>query len=237
VRESSNRGISRAKSSKAAPPTPSSPPTRDTRDFAQERARTTYLSLLDAAGEVFATRGFDETQTPDIAERAGVSVGTFYRYFGDKRQIFIELVNRHLEQAYERVIGNLTPDVFGEKRTSRDRRAAVDRVIEILFQNTAENPRLHREFLAVAMRDAAVAKIRDDFEERGRAAVAALLSQVVARSRFADIDAAAQVMLIAAQDVALATAGLRGPPPTRAEAAALRAALADMLYRYVYGDP
>lgn len=212
------------------------PATRDTRFFPQKRARDTHEKLLHSAAELFARRGFDDTQTPEIAERAGVSVGTFYRYFSDKRQAFIELVQRELDASYRRVMRDLTPETFSGARTAKDRRQAVDHVIELLFQNTAKNPRLHRVFMAVAMRDDAVAKIRDEFEERGRDALAALIRLLVPAERIPDAEAAAQVILVAAQDVALAVAGLRGPPPSPAQAEALRSALADMLYRYVFGE-
>jgi hypothetical protein len=89
--------------------------------------------------------------------------------------------------------------------------------------------------MAMALRDDAVARIRDDFEERGRTALAAVLRQVVPESRIPDAEAAAHVIQVAAQDVAFVTAGLRGRPPTAEESAALRGALADMLYRYVFG--
>jgi AcrR family transcriptional regulator len=66
------------------------------RSFTQERARATYRALLAAARAVFAARGYDRTQAPEIAEHAGVSVGTFYRYFEDKREAFVEVTRVHL---------------------------------------------------------------------------------------------------------------------------------------------
>jgi len=215
---------------------PSGLPTRDTREFAQKRARDTHQRLLEAASQVFTERGYDDCQTPDIAARAGVSVGTFYRYFADKRQAFIELVERHLERSYESVMHKLTADAFASTRTRTQRRAAVDQVVDILFESTSENPKLTREFMAVAMRDSEIAKLRDDFEERGRVALAFLIRQSVPAERITDTDAAAHVISVAAQEVALVTAGLRGPPPTPRQARALRAALTDMLYRYAFGD-
>jgi len=231
----SSPSAARPPRSKAAASRPQVPASRGTRSFPQKRARDTHRRLLGAAAEVFAERGFDEAQTPDIAERAGVAVGTFYRYFADKRQAFIELVTEELEGAYQKVMQNLTVEAFGATRTANDRRATIDHVIEVLFRNTSENPRLHRVFMAMALRDDAVARIRDEFEERGRVALAAVLRQVVPESRIPDADAAAHVIQVAAQDVAFVTAGLRGRPPDAEESAALRGALADMLYRYVFG--
>src|SRR5262245_23582377 len=81
---------------------PGYPATRDTRTFAQQRAHDTHRALLDAAAELFAARGFDGTQSPDIARAAGVSVGTFYRYFADKRQAFLELMAQQTSDMFER---------------------------------------------------------------------------------------------------------------------------------------
>ena len=40
--------------------------------------------LLDAALELFETRGFDGVAVPEIAAKAGVATGTVYRYFPSK---------------------------------------------------------------------------------------------------------------------------------------------------------
>jgi AcrR family transcriptional regulator len=212
------------------------PPTRDTRDFAQKRARATYDALIVAAEEVFAERGFDDTQTPDIARAAGVSVGTFYRYFADKRQAFIEMIRAHLERMYELVMAELTVEQFGPTRTAAERRKAIDRVIETLFRNVAAHPKLQHVFLAMALRDAEVAEIRAEFDERGRIAIAALLGLVAQPGRISDPEAAAEVIQYAAQEAAIATIGARGTPRSRERSAALRSALADMFHRYVFGE-
>jgi AcrR family transcriptional regulator len=52
----------------------------------QTRAR-----LLDAAKEIFEEHGFLDARISDIAERAGMSHGSFYHYFDSKEQIFREV--------------------------------------------------------------------------------------------------------------------------------------------------
>jgi AcrR family transcriptional regulator len=44
-------------------------------------------ALLEAALELFAENGFHGAPTSLIAERAGVGVGTIYRYFKDKDEL------------------------------------------------------------------------------------------------------------------------------------------------------
>jgi AcrR family transcriptional regulator len=46
--------------------------------------------LARAALELYAERGFDQTTVADIAERAGVTERTFFRYFTDKREALFD---------------------------------------------------------------------------------------------------------------------------------------------------
>jgi AcrR family transcriptional regulator len=43
--------------------------------------------LMEAALELYRERGFDQTTVADIAERAGLTERTFFRYFTDKREV------------------------------------------------------------------------------------------------------------------------------------------------------
>src|SRR6266702_6480070 len=52
----------------------------------QTRAR-----LVGAAKEIFEENGFLEARISDIAERAGLSHGSFYHYFDSKEEIFREV--------------------------------------------------------------------------------------------------------------------------------------------------
>lgn len=73
----------------------------DGRELSQRGARTRQR-LLDAAESVFAELGYHEASIVKITEAAGVAQGTFYLYFGGKKQVFDELVrdlNRRIRHA------------------------------------------------------------------------------------------------------------------------------------------
>jgi len=53
--------------------------------------------LAQAAMELYAERGFSQTTVAQIAERAGVTERTFFRYFADKREMLFD-GSAHLQQ-------------------------------------------------------------------------------------------------------------------------------------------
>jgi len=62
------------------------------RDGSGRRAgEATRARLLAAARQAFGELGFAATRVDDIVERAGMSHGTFYRYFEDKKDILVAL--------------------------------------------------------------------------------------------------------------------------------------------------
>ncbi len=59
------------------------------------QGRERRLQLIEAAGELFAERGYDDTRIVDIVERAGVAKGLFYWYFENKEALFRDLVEQN----------------------------------------------------------------------------------------------------------------------------------------------
>lgn len=64
----------------------------------QRRARQTVDAVLEAVVRVLKREGFDAITTNRVAEVAGVSIGSVYQYFPDKRAIFCALHQRHIQE-------------------------------------------------------------------------------------------------------------------------------------------
>ena len=64
----------------------------------QVRSQQRVNLILDTAADLFAEVGYEPTTTNSIAERAGISIGSLYRYFSDKDAILRALAKRHQEQ-------------------------------------------------------------------------------------------------------------------------------------------
>jgi AcrR family transcriptional regulator len=69
----------------------------------------TQQRILDAATEVFATRGFSAATMADVVAGSGASIGSIYHHFGGKNELFLAIfeqmanaVDRRIEAAMER---------------------------------------------------------------------------------------------------------------------------------------
>lgn len=63
-----------------------------TRTPTQKRSMEKKQRIKDAAFELMAEKGYHNTSSNEIARKADVSIGTFYSYFKDKKELYIELV-------------------------------------------------------------------------------------------------------------------------------------------------
>ena len=68
------------------------------REPRQARARQTVEAVLDAVSSVLRREGVEGLTTNKIAVRAGVSIGSVYQYFADKRAILIAVRDRHVDR-------------------------------------------------------------------------------------------------------------------------------------------
>lgn len=199
------------------------------REFAQERARKTYEALMEAAHSVFMENGFDATQTPDIAAEAGVSVGTFYRYFTDKKDVFLEVLRHDLAWAYKNVMQELSPEKLG----GPDRRKTLEHTLEILVDNVRRSPNMNRVFLEMSLRDETVAALRKAFDAAGHKRVTEIIAAICPRDQVADPEATAYIIHTAVVACAEKIAGAGSEPPVSAERSL--EALTEMVYRSLFG--
>lgn len=67
--------------------------------------------LESAAVELFEVKGFAATTVPEIAERAGLTTRTFFRYFADKREVlFVDgAMSAFTQKTIEDAPSGLTP--------------------------------------------------------------------------------------------------------------------------------
>jgi len=87
----------------------------------QERSRRTVERILAAAARVFHEQGYTGATTNDIADEAGLSIGSLYQYFPNKDALLVELATRHIAsttRGLADLLAGLPPDA-GIERTIR----------------------------------------------------------------------------------------------------------------------
>jgi len=200
-------------------------------DFHQDRARRSYLALIEAATELFGTHGYDAVGTPEIAQHAGVSVGTFYRYFDDKHEIYLEIARRTMVAAYRETIAGLGPERF----IGRARHETISEAVAILFDHVMARPQLTRSFREMSLRDAKVAELSRAFDQFAVAQLTSLITTIVPHAIVPDPEATAWVLHASAMQTAYDLAGHTGPSPIGAERA--RKALTAFIERALFPGP
>lgn len=107
----------------------------------QERSRATVEAIIEAAAQVLAEARYDGATTTVVAERAGVSVGTLYQYFPNKRAYVAALAERYLDDMIARVAAVL------EEIEDADPRAGLRTLVEASVDAFLVEPRFQKELI------------------------------------------------------------------------------------------
>jgi AcrR family transcriptional regulator len=111
----------------------------------QARSSARLAGLLDAAAAVIDEIGFERLTTAMVAERAGASIGTVYRYFPDRIAVVEALAIRSTQRLAERFVSALA------ESGAATWQAACDALIDV----TADMYRTEPGFRAIRFGDAA----------------------------------------------------------------------------------
>lgn len=77
---------------------------QDIREPKQERSIEKKNRIVQAGFELFSQVGYYNTNTAEIAKRAGVSTGIVYGYFKDKRDILLDVLEIYVKEAFAPVL-------------------------------------------------------------------------------------------------------------------------------------
>ncbi|MFI0966864.1 TetR family transcriptional regulator [Streptomyces sp. NPDC021080] len=86
----------------------------------QRRSAERLTRILDACADLLDEVGYDGLSTRAVAQRAGVPIGSVYRFFGNKRAMADALAQRNLELYAERVTQSLREADGGGWRAAMD---------------------------------------------------------------------------------------------------------------------
>jgi AcrR family transcriptional regulator len=156
----------------------------------QLRGIETQTQILTAGFDLFGRKGLHGTNSREIAAAAGVSVGSFYTYYKDKRQLFIELIHAHCGDILE-VLNRFRV----EEHLDDDPRGVVHRLIATIWDlHDAVYP-LNQKAITLRETDPEIAHIIDEQERAIAKRLLALLTAVVPRLRVRDMETAAWLVV------------------------------------------
>jgi AcrR family transcriptional regulator len=117
--------------------------------------------LLDAAGKVFAERGYEGASVDAIVAAAGVTEDALYRSFASKADLFFTLLDERVDRRVRLLVGAVAA-IAGEETVT----PLVSREISSLADEQLQLHLLTQEYWALAARNP---ELRPRFAERQRA--------------------------------------------------------------------
>ncbi|WP_322014192.1 TetR/AcrR family transcriptional regulator [Paraburkholderia sp. J12] len=172
-------------------------------------------AIVDAAIRVLAARGWSDFTTNEVAEVAGVSVGSLYQYFPDKLALAEVIRQRHLSA----VLDAISPPAGAPQAVSLEQRVA--QLVTSVIVLHSENHALHR-ILVDGVPLLARANY-GDFEEAYRRAYRTVIEFASGREGDAGDEVAAWVLAAAVEGAvhAAVRSGQLDSPLLKVELAAL----------------
>ena len=158
----------------------------------QRRGEETRLRILQAAEACFAQNGHDATSVAEICKHTGLSKGAFYHHFSSKQALFIELLNRWLE--------NLDMQFESARTEAKDVPEGLFRMAEMtgsIFQEASGQFPILFEFWVQAVRDPQIWKAAIAPYHRYRAFFSQMIKAGISEGslRPVDPDLTAQVLV------------------------------------------
>ncbi|MGN0789831.1 MAG: TetR/AcrR family transcriptional regulator [Christensenellales bacterium] len=118
----------------------------------QKRSIETKKKIVDAAYALFSEVGYFNTNTAEIAKRAGVSTGIVYGYFKDKRDIMIEVLDIYINSVYRPILV-LFDDIDGANLGD-----VITRVLDAAIKAHQDNANIHEALHSLTHSDSEVAR-------------------------------------------------------------------------------
>ena len=150
-------------------------------DVSEERK----YQILDAAEQVFATKGLDGARMDDIAEHTRLSKGTLYLYFKNKDELIIALMDRVFQREFRAWDdAHMTDDTSAESVINQFMESSIDGLTHIMRLMP-----IAYEFLSLAFRNSMVQKILEQYYNRYMTTLTTIIQHGIDRGEFRQANA------------------------------------------------
>ena len=171
----------------------------------QQRSIQTKQLIIKAAFQLYAQKGIHGTNSKEIAEKAGVSIGSFYSYFKNKKTLLLEILEDFLDRIYLSVWKDMETVTLNDLG-----REDIRFIITNVFKAYDIAPTFLRQTHALRYSDPDINRVYERERKREVTQIRFLLENNKNRMRIIDQEAAALVIHNAVESVTH-TAKLIGP--------------------------
>lgn len=196
----------------------------------QKRSIETKERLMKTAYNLIALKGIHGTNSNEIAEKAGLSIGSFYAYFPDKKNLLMELIRDFNTKYFEVLTSNININSDDISEEGLDPRAFIKALIESALKAFDINPGFYRMVHALQFSDPDVAKISEEVRTNETNFISSILKTVKDDITVDDISAASKLIHSSVENMALYIKYLG----TDLEEERLINGLTEMIYKYLY---
>jgi len=162
----------------------------------QTRGIKSKEKIIRAAMALFAEKGFHGTNASEIAARAQVATGTFYSYFNNKKEVFIEIIKRIYKNIFEKVLINFESKMTQYRVTNyQEGKKLTHFIVSQLVSEYKVNVNLLKEIMALVMRDREIENIRSKEEKKVVELLVLYMQAYKDYIRIRDFEAAAVLLL------------------------------------------
>lgn len=153
----------------------------------QKRGVATKRHIVETAIDLFSKKGYYNTSSNEISKQARVSIGCFYSYFKDKKQLFMEsfdyyneLINKSMEEEFDIDLSNKEKIIYD--------------FINNILRAHRFFPQFHQEISAMSILDTDVKELilKQEKEEVKRLGI--LLNKFGNEIRVENIEAASAII-------------------------------------------
>lgn len=156
------------------------------REPVQQRGKEKKAGIITAARKLLNSLDYETVTTNRIAGEAGVSVGTFYSYFKDKRDVFLEVITQYSEDVFGELIANIREMKAGPVKLEE----VVRRLILVAKKRHDHEKGLHKQMLVQSIRDPEIRELALKEEGRADSLIRAIFDQYTDQIDVKDVEAA-----------------------------------------------
>lgn len=191
----------------------------------QKRSKEKKEKIKDIAIKLFSQKGYHNVSTNEIAKNAGISIGTLYNYFFDKKAIYDELVG----DLYTKVLSQITPQYLSPVDSPI---ALIEQYVSLIIEGHTYMTNFQREITALSYQNTEFRKLEDNYRAFATKKIILLLQEYQHYLRITDFDTASFILQTCIEAVVHEVQFYEVPY----DKDTVTKELTDMLSRYLFKD-